>query len=162
MFFRQFDAQGHALGKEIRVNTTTAGTQQQPSLAMFPAGGFVAAWSGRGRGDTSGIFVRRFDANGMPIGGEKLVNTTTAGTQQLPSVAVGDQGQFSVAWSGSGPGDSSGIFIQRFGVDGAKLGSQTRVNTITNNMQSSPAVAMAPGGGFVVVWESLCNSMAHR
>lgn len=155
VFLRRFDAQGRALGKEIRGNTTTAGTQQQPALAMLPGGGFVAAWSGRGPGDTSGIFVRRFDASGIPIGGEKLVNTTTAGTQQIPSVAVDGRGQFSVAWSGSGPGDSSGIFLQQFSANGARLGAQRRVNTLTPNVQSAPAIAMASGGELIVVWDSL-------
>ncbi len=52
------------------------------------------------------------------IGGELLVNATTAGDQSAPGIALDDTGNFVVVWSGNGetPGeaDSQGVFERRF------------------------------------------------
>ena len=53
--------------------------------------------------------MRRFGSNGLPIGGQFLVNTYTTNEQIWPSVAVAPSGDFVVAWEsyGSDTGDSS-------------------------------------------------------
>src|SRR5688500_11959588 len=72
-----------------------------------------------------------------PLGGEVLVNTTTAGTQvssfeTARAVARADDGSFVVAWS-SLDTDGSGwnVYVQRYNASGAAQGGQTLVNTTT-------------------------------
>ena len=59
---------------------------------------------------TSGIFGQRYSSDGLLLGGEFQVNTTASNDRVNASVAMDNQGDFVVVWSGSGIGDSDGIF----------------------------------------------------
>jgi Ca2+-binding RTX toxin-like protein len=99
------------------VNTTTAGDQQAPAITALPDGGFAVAWeddSGIGLDGGAAIRLQAFDAAGAKIGGEIIVNTTTAGVQDQPSLAALPDGRIAVTWrdaSASG-GDASGTAIR--------------------------------------------------
>ena len=108
-------------GPEIRVNTTTAGNQTYPSIAMDHSGGFVIAWSGQGTqlgqddiSGTGGIYYQRYDSLGTRIGGETRANTVTAGSQGNASVTVDGQGNFVLAWTGVDPTNASGTAVFTF------------------------------------------------
>lgn len=144
-------------GAETRVNTTTANDQTLPqsrAVAADADGDFVVVWSGAGTGDTAGVFGQRFDADGNAIGGEFRVNTTTTGTQTNPAVAMTSDGAFVVVWNGNGPGDSGGIFGQRYDASGTAAGGEFRINTTSNPFEEAyPAVSVNDGGAFVVAWQ---------
>jgi hypothetical protein len=156
-----FDANGHKVGNEFRVNTTTALEQRRPRVSVLANGDFVVAWedaSGQG-GDASGgaIKAQLYHANGAKVGGEFLVNTTTQGTQDEHAITALANGRFVVTWtdnSGVG-GDSSGSAIkaQLFNANGTKVGGEFLVNTITSDFQDEPSVASLKNGGFVVSWQ---------
>ncbi|MGE0746053.1 MAG: Ig-like domain-containing protein [Rhodospirillales bacterium] len=101
---RVFDASGSAVGGEFTVNTTTTDTQNHPEVAALPTGGFVVVWgdvhfnTGVSEYDTGEVRGQEFDADGDKVGSEFLVNTTTAGVQMNPHIAVFDDGRFVVAW----------------------------------------------------------------
>jgi hypothetical protein len=86
------------------------------------------------------------------IGTEFLVNTTTDGAQNQPAIASDADGDSVIVWSGNGPGDTYGIFAQRYAASGAPLGGEFRVNTSTPGDQHAPSVAMDADGDFVVTW----------
>ena len=50
------------------------------------------------RQSTNDIFLRRYDSAGAAIGGEFLVNTSTASFEFVPDVASGSDGGFTVTW----------------------------------------------------------------
>jgi len=156
VFGQRYAANGQALGGEFRVNVTTQGDQEYPAVACLSGGGFVVVWSGRGAGDNSGVFGRRYDADGSALGGEFLINTYTDNQQQLASVAALSGGGFIVAWQSHGgqDGDNTGIFAQRFNADGTKLGNEFRVNTTTNGHQQYSAIGVGPDGQFTIAWQS--------
>src|SRR5207237_545598 len=106
------DKAGNPLGAEFLVNTTTAGDQQFASVAAGSNGSFVVTWSSQGQdGSGWGVYARRYDKAGNPLGGELLVNTTTTGDQQFAAVAAGSNGDFIVAWSSQGQdGSGWGVF----------------------------------------------------
>ncbi len=58
VFVREFGADGAALGSESLVNSTTDGAQQF-STVVAASSGYVVAWSGKGTGDSDGVFLRR-------------------------------------------------------------------------------------------------------
>lgn len=151
------------LGDEFRVNTTTASAQGDPSVAMAADGTFVVVWQsyrqlGPGAFDAD-IYAQRYNAAGVALGGEFHVNATTAGDQSTPSVAVAADGAFVVAWSSGGQdGSGFGVYAQRYDAAGAALGDEFRINTTTTGNQSIQSVAMAPGGAFVVAWQSETSS----
>ena len=150
---RIYDASGNPVSAEFNVSTSS-GTQATPTIGATPGGGFVAVWEGYGSGDSSGVFLQRYDASGTKIGGETLVNTTTTNTQADPAITVMDDGSFVIVWDGNGTGDSSGVFGQRFDASGAKVGGEFRVNTATTGTQSDPAITTLSNGSFVVTWQS--------
>ena len=87
------------------------------------------------------------------------VNALTTDDQVTADVAIDDQGNFVVVWSGVGVSalgeqDDSGIFGQRFAANGDLIGSQFGINQTTDGIQSLPAVAMNATGDIVVTWQS--------
>jgi hypothetical protein len=82
------------------------------ALARQEDGRFVVAWDSLGQdGDSWGVFAQRFDAAGVPAGGEFQVNSFTTGPQggdyASPAVAAGPDNGFIVTW-GSFAQDGSG------------------------------------------------------
>jgi hypothetical protein len=152
VFGQRYDNSGAAQGGEFRVNTTTAGTQTDASVAMDDGGDFIVAWSGQGAPDGAGIYMQRYSSGSVAQGGETLVNVTTAGTQSSPSMAADGDGAFAVAWSGQGTGDAAGIFLRQFDSVGGTYVSETLVNTTTAGTQSLPTIARDDGNRLIVVW----------
>jgi hypothetical protein len=156
VFVRRYDPAGVPLGPELQVNTYTTGRQSGSVVAAAGgAGSFVVSWTSVGQdGSDRGVFARRFSAAGAPIGAEFQVNSYTTGGQGASAAAMDPAGNFVIAWGGAGAGDSYGVFLRRFDASGTPLGPELRVNTQTADDQTRPAVAMDPGGRFVVAWES--------
>lgn len=153
---RRFDRGDAARGDEARVNQTTAGDQQAPALACAADGGYLVVWESRGQdGDDFGIAAQPFDADGNARGGEQQVNLHTAGRQRAAATCADAAGGFVVAWhSDSADGDGYGVVAQRLDRDGARRGDAITVNHTSGESQEHPAVACAPGGDFLVVWQS--------
>ncbi len=148
---QRFDAAGNPIGSERQVNETTTNNQYHATVAVDDSGRGVVAWTNDVSGP--GVRARRFNADGTFNGSEFTVNTTTSGDQDNSAVAMDATGNFVVVWEGNGPGDSSGIFAQRFNSSGSKQGAEFRVNSSTSGGQSEPSVAMNASGQFVVVWD---------
>lgn len=109
---RRFTLDGTPRGEAFVVNRTRAGPQNAAAIAVAPDGEFAIAWNSRD-GDKSGIFARRFAADGAPAGGEFRVTRAVAGRQGLcpaagtTRLALRADGRLVAAWSGdAGCGDS--------------------------------------------------------
>jgi hypothetical protein len=94
-----------------------------------------------------------------PLGGETLVNTTTADVQNLDpettAAAADADGNLVIVWtSANQDGSGDGVFGQRRDDAGNQLGSEFQINTMTAGDQRHAATARDPAGNFVVVWES--------
>lgn len=154
---RRYDSAGQPVGPEFQVNTYTTGNQLAPTVASDGAGNFVVVWSSLDQdGAGYGIFGRRFDSVGSPLGGEFQVNTYTTGSQSFEAVAMHESGEFVVVWTSEGQdGDGMGVFGRRFDAAGAPQGTEFQVNTHTTNDQftEKAAIDMDAAGNFVVVWE---------
>ncbi|MCD6498296.1 MAG: DUF4215 domain-containing protein, partial [Deltaproteobacteria bacterium] len=157
VYGQRYDAVGNALGGEFRVNTTTADQQDHPSVSMDATGDFVVVWQSSGQdGSGYGVYGQRYDASGNALGGEFRVNTTTANTQEMPSVSMDATGDFVVVWESYGQdGSGYGVYGQRYDASGNALGGEFCVNTTTADDQGYPSVSMDAAGDFVVVWQSL-------
>ena len=98
-----FDANNNKVGKEFQVNTTVAGGQYRSQIAILASGDFVIAWEDQGEtgGDTSGEATRAqmYHRDGTKIGGEFIVNTSTAGDQGEPAITALSNGGFVVTWN---------------------------------------------------------------
>jgi hypothetical protein len=120
-------AQLARVGGEFQINTYTPGLQRSPRVAGLPDGGFVVVWESEGQdGDGTGLFGRRFGADGQPSSPEFQVNTGTSGSQRDPHVAVAGDGTFVVVWTTYPPAPAT-IMGQRFATAGTPLGSEFEV-----------------------------------
>jgi len=115
VFTQLFDNSGAQIGGNVRVNTENSLIQDAPSVAMQSNGDFTVVWNENyqeGAGNY-GIYGQRYTSGGAADGGEFRINTTTTGDQVSPAVGVDQNGRIVVAWSGEGPDDTSGVFVQR-------------------------------------------------
>jgi len=123
------------------VNTYTTGDQRWPRIASHPDGGYVLVWESEGQdGDGLGVFGRRLDDQGLPVGPEFRVNETRLGEQSSPDVCVGASGDIVAVWeSGNPPGPSqdgsgTGIYMRRFCVDANGTGVCDEVDLCGDNI----------------------------
>jgi hypothetical protein len=161
---RGFNANGaprFSLQEPTPVNTVSAGQQLRPSVAMDATGNFVIVWEDDQDGNGKyQILGRGFNANGTPrfsLEEPNAVNSVSAGQQYVARVAMDQVGNFAVVWEDDQ--DANGyyeILARGFTAAGAprfSLQEPTPVNSVSSGQQLNPAVAMAPGGRFVLVWE---------
>lgn len=153
IYAQRYSAAGIAQGNEFRVNTTTAGNQKLPDVAMDLDGDFVVTWQSANQdGSGYGIYAQRFNPAGVAQGSEFLVNTTTASDQRFSTVAIDAEGDFIITWT-SHDVSSEGIYAQRFNANGVTQGGEFLVNTFTVNGQTFSQIAAAADGSFVIIWQ---------
>jgi hypothetical protein len=139
---------------EFQVNTYTTNNQNFPATAMDNNGNFVIVWEGSGAGDNNGVFARKYNNTGHPLGSVFLVNTTTFRSQVNADIAMDNNGDFVVVWDSYQDGLRNNIYAQRYHSDGSRAGSEFIANTLSTSSQSTPTVAMDDDGDFVIAWAS--------
>ena len=153
----------HYLGA---AQSSTEIQERDPVATGLEDGGYVIVWQSRSQ-DSAGqvtndidisdydIYAQRFDYQGNATGINFQVNTYSV-NQQINQDVVGlSDGGFVVVWeSYAQDGSLSGIFAQRYNVDGNPEGDEFQVNDYSSSSQSNPSVSALPNGGFVVSWES--------
>jgi hypothetical protein len=118
---QRYDAAGTPQGGEFPVNVFTTAAQSRPAIAAGASGDWLVVWRSFGGQDLSSTAAvgRRFDAAGLALGDEFVVNTYTTQSQSNPAVAADPSGRFVVAWHSryqeGGAASSYGIYGQRFG-----------------------------------------------
>jgi hypothetical protein len=119
VYVQRYDAAGSPLGGNTWVNTHFAtGQQSRPRVARDDAGSALVTWYGLGGPDVSdgGVYGRRYDPAGDPVGDEFQINTTVVYYQRYPTVAVNAaNGDTVVSWSSTfQDGSNDGVYAQRF------------------------------------------------
>jgi len=156
IFARMYNANGTARTAEFKVNSYTTGAQDHSAVAMDSKGDFVVTWdASAGDGSGYGIFARRFNAAGVPLGLDFTVNTYASNNQLAPAIAMDPAGDFVIAWDSElKDGSSFGVAARRFNAAAVAQGPEFNVNTFTKGLQFSPAVAMDNAGDFAIAWDS--------
>ncbi len=159
---QRYAADGTPQGLQFQVNSYTWSIQGRTTLGVAADGDFVVVWESFGSdgSDTNytSIQGQRYAADGTPLGLQFQANSYTLSFQWVADVGVAPNGDFVVVWEsfGSYGNDSSSWSVQgqRFASGGTFLGSQFQVNSYTMLLQARPAISVAAGGRFVVVWRS--------
>lgn len=162
---QRYDAAGTALGGAFQINTsaltyeTTYGGTSNNNIAGLADGGFVATWAGFDAAGSRGVFAQRYDAAGLRVGSETLVNTTTSGHQEAPSVAALAGGGYVVTWESSDQVGSGSLAVvaQIFDAAGNRVGGEI-VNAAPGSYQAIPEVAALSDGGFVITWSGAASN----
>lgn len=160
IFAQRFDSAANPLGgSSFQVNTYSAGEQSAPAIASDASGDVLVVWQSKGQDDVDGsfgIYGQWYDNTGAVLGSEFLVNTTTAGDQTAPSVALDASGNAIVAWQSDGQdGDSWGVYYKQFSSVGATAATEMQANVAFAGVQQAPSVAAASNGNFVISWEAI-------
>jgi len=158
---RAFTPDGVARTEEITVNTTAAGKQEMPDVAMADNGNFVVVWQDD-KGGTWDIMARGFKADGTQLFAQTPVNSPLTGKQLNPAVAADPQGNFVVAWEDDKTSNNYWqIHGRAFTASGSPRGSSFVVNQVTTNDQTNPAIGMDDSGNFVIAWEDSRRARFH-
>jgi len=122
---QKYDSAGSTVGNTMPVNATTAGFQDYPSTTALSDGGWVVSWTNReptlDGGYQEDIVFQKFDADGIKIGGEIILDTSTEDTirsEAESKVVAMDNGGWLAVWKGDeisfalydADGDRSEIF----------------------------------------------------
>lgn len=158
IFAQRYDANGNAVGVEFMVNTATTSAQQYSTIATLADGGFLVSWTSYGQDPDSspGIYAKRYNSSGSPVGVEFRVNTHTSGDQIGSTIAALADGGFVVGWTAydQDPAGDAGVYAQRFDAGGNTAGGEFRVNTTTASTQTYLTIAALADGGYVMGWMS--------
>lgn len=149
-------AQLPKLGSETPVHAATTANEHEASCAMDAFGNYVVAYSHTDASSNSGIAVQRYNRRGEAQG-TVFVPHTTAGVQQQPAVAMGDDGRFVVVWEDNQLRGSVNydVYFALYNAAGTKVAGPTKVNTTDVNARENARVAMNRSTGeFVVAWSA--------
>ncbi|MBU1626635.1 hypothetical protein KKB18_04630, partial [bacterium] len=154
IFAKRFDKDGYLIGNEIHVNNNENDSQILSSIAMNGVGNFIIAWQSKDQDMSDyGIYARRYNNVGNPIGSEFRVNIFTNGAQERPSVDIDENGNFIIAWQSMyNDGSNCGIFAQKYDENGNPIGEQFQVNTYTEEAQYLPCIAIKDLNNFIITW----------
>lgn len=158
IYARQYFADGTAKGDEFIIFTPDYDDAALgPTLATNGTGSYVLAWHYTSEWpayEHRDIYTQLFDPNLSPVSAPIMVNTTTDGAQQNPSVSMNHNGDFVIAWRSNTDGDMDGIYARQYNRNGLAMSNQYQVNTYTLDNQRSPVASMQESGRFVIAWHS--------
>jgi hypothetical protein len=161
VFAQLFQSGGQPLGAAFQVNQTILGDQAAPRIARASTGPFAVVWDSVQSGlSVHDYYIRRFAADGMPLGDEIKVNTSPpAFGGQGPRVDLNDAGDCVVVWEIP----PNGVRARRFGSNGMPLTGEISLSTAPS---IGSAVAIAPDGSFIAAWgraeDQRRDILAHR
>jgi hypothetical protein len=149
---QRFDADGAPRSGAFFVSSENDGRKTRPRVAVDPASGsFLIVWIDDRETENPDVWARRFTSSGQPQGPEFLVNIEKSG-EALGAVPVFHGGGSSVVWSNQDP--QWEIVAQRFDGAGTRVGPAVLLSGAPGfySLYPAPAVAVAPGGGLLVLW----------
>lgn len=144
---RRFPGTGGVPFDELVVNQANAGDQFRPGIDMNASGDFVVVWDTDV--DGAGLRGRRSTNGGTTLGSEFRLTASTSTESLRPNVARADDGSFVATFQS----DGSSARHRRFGTDGA-ADSGDRDAAPAFATAVNPAIATAPGGATVIVFET--------
>lgn len=156
VFGQLFDAACNARDEEFQINQIVAGDQQEVDVARIDSTFVVIYESAGADGDGFGIFARQYDADGIALDDEQLVNSTYAGNQINPAIAMNETGYLVAVWEDEAghDGELTGIYGQVFAGLDTPLGEEFPINTYFAGNQLEPDIAIDQAANFIVTWSS--------
>jgi hypothetical protein len=121
-------------------------------------GNFVVAWRQTQLNGDTNVLAQRFNASGVPIGGNVQVGAGTF-MEHDPSVAMDNFGDFIVAYVRDTNNNNPDVFAKRYDINNNLLNV---VNVATTSFaEINPSIAMTPDGRFDIAWERAFSSSDH-
>ena len=123
----------------------------QVQVAKFQDGteSYVATWQ-EGSGAGAKILARKFGRDGTPVTPELTV-CEAPGQQEMPSVAVDQNGQFIIVWADNRTGQGFDVYGRRYDAGGGASGAEFLVCGTAAD-EKLPRVTTDLENNFIVVW----------
>lgn len=147
----------------FRVNSTTAGDQKHPQVAILKNGGEVIVWQSRENGKDI-VRARFLGPDATFLGNDFIVSSPASSGAVRPRVASLAQGGAVIVWGSFGQDDAGnfskslaglqGVFGRIFDDYGTPLGPEFQINQSVAYNQRDPQVTATSNGGFAVAWVS--------
>ncbi|MDB5871109.1 MAG: uncharacterized protein JWQ07_551 [Ramlibacter sp.] len=142
LYTQRFDSSGLAVGGAAAIAQEGNSSYFQAATATGLAnGGYLLTWPTAGAAPyEADIHAQRFDAGGVRVGDEFLVNTVTDDSQNMPSVTALQGGGFMITWESMlEDGSGTGVYATRYDANGVA--------------QSNAGWLDGGGGNDVVQWD---------
>jgi predicted phosphodiesterase len=148
---------GNCRFSNYSVASDSLGRQANPAVSMDATGRFVVVWQEDiDNIDSSAIYMRGFDSNGLEFFSERTANSVPEGHKHNPDVEALSNGVFVVAWEGDQDrGGPPRVYMRGFNFSGTATESfaEEAVSTSDSGRQLDPAICKLTDGNFVVAWE---------
>ena len=145
----RFDASGAVVGDELNFLR----------LASLRDGSFLGLIFEYISDTQSNLILQAYDSLLQPVGDPVQINSDGIHSRYVESFAELNNGNFVVVFNSFGQdGDANGLFQQVFDSTGAKVGSESQVNTTTPNLQFVDETVALKDGGYVTAWWDLAPS----
>lgn len=119
IYGRVFASAGRPSGQPVLINVHTPGDQYGPRVAAGVGNQFIV-WTSLGQdGSREGVYGRAL-SDGLPIGDELPVNTTSPSRQYQPAVSAVGAGRFLAVWSGFSGTSGFDLFSQVYQTNAAQ------------------------------------------
>lgn len=167
VYAQGFMADGTPVGAPQLVNNTIQGNQSRPSLGSDGLGNVIISWQSQtDGGDSYDIMYKAGTFDGTTnlslVSDELMVNTVLDGNQTRPTVAMDNQGNFTIAWQSDQNSTVSGIDIYaRYGKfdlmsEGMFVNDNDFEITAAAGDQQQPTASMGfnetDGGKLIIAW----------
>ena len=159
---------------DVQVNSFNANFQINPAVTVLNNSNVVIVWGSFNQASSSSmqdVYGQILSPTGQKVGGEFLVNQSTAFNQRSPSVTSLPGGGFVVAWvseqqraatpalgtnltfvtAANAPAPSVDIYSRMFNSSGTATGGEVLVNTDYSPC-TVPAAAAAADGSYLISW----------
>ena len=159
IFFQSFSSSGAPAGSNVELTTEFPdSTKAEPDISMAAWGNGVVVWADY-RNRNWDIYGQLISSDGSLVGPNFRINDDNGTAQQhAPRVSTSPEGWFIVTWYDNRTG-SDDIFVQRFDLNGQKLGVNFRVHSTQASRQAFPDIATDGAGHFTVVWVDWRNGI---
>jgi Ca2+-binding RTX toxin-like protein len=105
---QRFNSAGATVGTQFQANIATANSQSGNDVARLSDGGFVVSWvDAPGSNGGGRIVARHYDASGVAIGGEILIDSKASGDYGRTVVTALANGGYVVGWMEADPANNN-------------------------------------------------------
>ncbi len=151
---RGWDKEGQTIIDELAVDGGAGLEVARPRVAWVPGGtSFVVIWQSKHATEGLNILTRRVttgaNAATPTLGAETVANTTVAGDQQVPVIAVGTTGVTTMCWE---TGDD--IVCRTVQANGATAVAEFKPHVTTAGVQKAVHLRHTSQGRLLVAWET--------
>ena len=158
VYAQRYAADGSPAGQNFKVNDDNGSANQYGSaVAVNRYGEFMVVWTDDRNGE-DGVYARRYDASGNPLGSSFRLNDGSAGSQSEPNIQARPDGGYWTAWADARSGNPD-VYCQRLDRNGSKVGANFRINDDHGSaLQRCSSIGMDANGLICMVWEDERNS----